>query len=133
METDDTVYIEFDEAVWLHFLLMWSWDEIHIGVDRRELIESALARPKQTAYYQNADIVQQAASLCFGLIKNHPWRGGNKRTATYLMRAFLLLNGFEVEYEVEEMVEMVLAVESDEWKVDEIQEWLRPRIIKTTE
>lgn len=98
METKEIVYIDFDEAVWLHFQLMWSWDEIHIGVDRSDLIESALARPKQTAFYQDADIVRQAASLCFGLIKNHPWRGGNKRTATYLMRSFLLINGIEVEY-----------------------------------
>lgn len=128
METEAIVYIEFDEAVWLHFELMWSWKEVHIGVDRRDLIESALARPKQTAFYQDADIVRQAASLCFGLIKNHPWRGGNKRTATYLMRSFLLLNGIEVEYEVDEMVEMVLAVEADEWKVDEIDAWLRVRV-----
>jgi death on curing protein len=129
LETKEVVYIEFDEALWLHFELMWSWDEIHIGVDRRDLIESALARPRQTAFYEDADIVRQAASLCFGFIKNHPWRGGNKRTATYLMRFFLLRNGFEVEYEVDDMVEMVLAVESDEWKVDEIEKWLRRRVI----
>lgn len=127
METNDVVYIDFEEALWLHFELMWSWDEIHIGVDRRDLIESALARPKQTAYYEEADIVRQAASLCFGFIKNHPWRGGNKRTATYLMRFFLLRNGFEVEYDVDDMIEMVLAVESDKWKVDEIENWLRVR------
>ncbi len=127
METNDVVYIDFEEALWLHFELMWSWDEIHIGVDRRDLIESGLARPKQTAYYEEADIVRQAASLCFGFIKNHPWRGGNKRTATYLMRFFLLRNGFEVEYDVDDMIEMVLAVESDKWKVDEIENWLRVR------
>ena len=108
---------------------MWVWDETHIGVDRRDLIESALARPRQTAFYQDADVVRQAASLCFGLIKNHPWRGGNKRTATYLMRSFLLINGIDLGYQVEEMIEMVLAVESNKWKVDEIDEWLRSRII----
>lgn len=133
METEKVVYIEFDEALWLHFELMWSWDEFHIGVDRRDLIESALARPKQTAFYEDADIIRQAASLCFGFIKNHPWRGGNKRTATYLMRFFLLRNGFEVEYEVRDMVEMVLAVESDRWKVDEIENWLRGRVIRQEE
>jgi len=126
--TDETIYIDYDDAIWLHFELMWSWDEIHIGVDRRDLIESALARPKQTANYQDADIIRQAASLCFGLIKNHPWRGGNKRTATYLMRTFLALNEVDFEYEVDEMVEMVLAVESGEWKVNEIDRWLRSRI-----
>lgn len=129
METEEIVYIDFDEAVWLHFELMWVWDETHIGVDRRDLIESALARPRQTAFYQDADVVRQAASLCFGLIKNHPWRGGNKRTATYLMRSFLLINGIDLGYQVEEMIEMVLAVESNKWKVDEIDEWLRSRII----
>ncbi len=75
-----------------------------------------------------ADIVRQAATLCFGLVKNHPWRGGNKRTATHLMRVFLILNGFNLNYEIEEMLEMVLAVEADKWKVDEIENWLRVRV-----
>jgi death on curing protein len=127
---EKVVYLEFDEAVWLHFELMWAWNETHIGVDKRDLIESALARPKQESHYTNADIVRQAATLCFGLVKNHPWRGGNKRTATYLMRVFLMLNGFDLDYEIEEMVEMVLAVESNQWKVDEIENWLRLRINK---
>ncbi len=114
MATDEIIYLEFDEAVWFHFELMWALDEKNIGVDKRDLVESALARPKQTAFYTNADIITQAATLCFGLIKNHPWRGGNKRTATYLMRIFLLANGFNLSYKIEDMLEMVLAVESDE-------------------
>jgi len=128
LATDEVVFIEFDEAVWLHFKLMWLWDETHIGVDKRDLIESALARPKQEAHYLNSDVVRQAATLCFGLVKNHPWRGGNKRTATHLMRVFLALNGHDLVYDTEDMVLMVLAVESDHWKVDEIENWLRPRI-----
>lgn len=130
MAIEDVIYLEFDEAVWLHFELMWAWNETHIGVDRRDLIESALARPKQASHYANADIIRQAATLCFGLIKNHPWRGGNKRTATYLMRIFLMLNDFDLKFEIEDMLEMVLAVESDKWKVDEIEDWLRPRARK---
>lgn len=114
----------------MHFQLMWAWNETYIGVDRRELIESALARPKHEAFYADADIVRQAATLCFGLVKNHPWRGGNKRTATFLMRAFLLRNGFDLEFEVEDMLEMVLSVESDIFNIDEIENWLRSRVIK---
>lgn len=107
---------------------MWDWGETRIGIDRRELVESALARPQQEANFAKSDVVRQAATLCFGLVKNHPWRGGNKRTATYLMRVFLMLNGFDLDYEVEDAVEMVLAVESDKWKVDEIESWLRSRV-----
>ena len=130
MATEETVYLEFDDAVWFHFRLMWEWKEIRFGIDRRDLLESALARPKQAAVYENADIIRQAATLCFGLIKNHPWLGGNKRTATYLMRIFLKSNGYQLKFEISEMIEMVLAVESDKWKVDEIENWLRERVEK---
>ena len=67
------------------------------------------------------------------MIKNHPWQGGNKRTATFLMRIFLRRNGFQLKYEISEMVELVLAVESDAWKVDEIENWLRNKIVKSRE
>jgi death-on-curing protein len=46
------------------------------------LIESVLARPQQAAAYENADLIRQAATLYFGLVKNHPWVGGNKRTSS---------------------------------------------------
>ena len=131
MATEKILYLEYDEAVWLHFRLMWEWNEIRFGIDRRELLESALARPKHTAFYENADVIRQAATLCFGLIKNHPWQGGNKRTATFLTRIFLSRNGYQLKYKISEIIEMVLAVESDAWKVDEIENWLRDRTTKT--
>ncbi len=128
MATEEIVYLEYDDAVWFHFELMWEWNETRIGVDRRGMIESALARPIHAGIYEDADIIRQAATLCFGLIKNHPWHGGNKRTATHLMRIFLAANGFDLIFTVDEMVEMALAVESDAWKVDEIEYWLLERI-----
>lgn len=105
MAIEETHYIESDEAVWLHFRLMWEWKEIRFGIDRRELLESALARPKHVAVYENADVIRQAATLCFGLIKNHPWLGGNKRTATFMMRIFLRRNGYILKYQIPEMLE----------------------------
>ncbi len=38
-----------------------------------------------------------------------------------------MLNGFDLDYEVEDLIEMVLAVEADKWKLDEIESWLRSR------
>ena len=74
-----------------HLDLMRDWNENRCGVDHRSLVESALARPRQAAAYENADIIRQAATLCFGLIKNHLWLGGNKRTATHITEAFLAI------------------------------------------
>lgn len=92
------------------------------------MLDSALARPRNAAIYENADIIRQAASLCFGLIKNHPWRGGNKRTASFLMDEFLIRNGFELTATSADLYEMVLAVEADHWKIDEIENWLWAKI-----
>lgn len=133
MEIDEFVYLSFDDAVWLHFDLMDDWNEVRYGLEFRELLDSALARPKHSAIYENADIIRQAASLCFGLIKNHPWKGGNKRTATHLMETFLELNGYRIKYKTREVLEMVLAVESDAWKVDEVENWLRQRFKRIEE
>lgn len=82
MTVDGISYIDYAEAVDLHFALMKLWGETRYGVESRDLIESALARPKHSVIYENADIFRQAATLLLGLIKNHPWNGGNKRTAT---------------------------------------------------
>lgn len=105
--------------------------EVHFGIDSRHLIESALARPQHSAYYEDADIVKQAATLYFGLIKNHPWLGGNKRTATAIVDEFLFRNGREINTEIADIVELVLAIESDHFRVDEIEQWLRARVIES--
>src|SRR5580765_6123375 len=110
-------------------MLMRWWRETYFGVDRRDMLESSLARARQAAAYEKADIVRQAASLCYGLVKNHPWLGGNKRTATHIMEVFLDINQLSLNAENSEIVELALKIESDEWKVDEIEEWLRNNIL----
>ena len=104
--------------------------ENRYGVDSRDLIDSALARPRHAAVYENADIIRQSATLLFGLIKNHPWLGGNKRTATTLLQRFLEKNGYRKNWTIAEQIELVLAVEADAWNVDEIETWLRERIVE---
>lgn len=99
--------------------------ETRYGVSDRSLVESALARPRLAANYENADLLRQAATLCYGLVKNHPWVGGNKRTATALVEYFLLRNGMEINASTNNWIEMTLAVESDEWKIEEIESWMR--------
>jgi death on curing protein len=120
-------YTSYSEAVAIHLLLMKLVGETRFGVDHRSLIESALARPQQAAAYENADIIRQTATLYFGLIKNHPWLGGNKRTATAVVDDFLERNHFEIRVSIKEIVSLVLAIESDDFGVDEIENWLRER------
>ena len=124
MAIDVTHYISVEAAICIHILLMREWRESHFGVDRKDLLESALNRPRHAENFVDADIPHQAATLCFGLIKNHPWIGGNKRTATFLMEIFLKLNNLILDATDEEIHKMALCVESDSWKVVDIERWL---------
>ena len=111
MAIENFVYLTVAEAVKFHVLYMRKVNEVRFGVFDKTLIESALARPQNAAAYENADLTRQAATLLFGLIKNHPWEGGNKRTATFLTNLFLKRNGWKIAAPTSELIEMVLAVE----------------------
>ena len=107
---------------------MKSFNETRCGLNSRAMLESALARPKHAAVYENADIIRQTATLYFGLVKNRIWRGGNKRTATVLIKQFLELNGCQPIWTLEDIMELGRKVDKGVWKVNEIENWLRERI-----
>ena len=130
MAIDEIIYLTYEDAVFIHFDQMQIVGETRFGVYDRNLIQSALARPQQAANYENADIVRQSATLYLGFIKNHPWLGGNKRTASAIVDAFLMFNGYEILSTKDETIELVLAIEADHFKVDEIENWLRARTVK---
>jgi len=128
LATEGISYLTYAEAVYLHIKLMRLLGETQYGVFDRALIESALARPRHAVAYEGADLIRQAATLCYGLIRNHPWVGGNKRTATALIDEFLFRNGVEISASILEILDLVLAVEADRWGVDDIDAWLRKHV-----
>ncbi|KKQ75419.1 MAG: hypothetical protein US96_C0011G0017 [Candidatus Woesebacteria bacterium GW2011_GWB1_38_5b] len=56
------------------------------------LLESSLASPRQAYEFTGADLTEQASLLFYSLIKNHPFRNGNKRIAVTALLIFLRLN-----------------------------------------
>ncbi|HEX8423185.1 MAG TPA: type II toxin-antitoxin system death-on-curing family toxin [Pyrinomonadaceae bacterium] len=129
MATEEVVYLSFAEAVLAHIELMRYLGETRYGVFDRTLVESTLARPQQAAAYESADLLTQAATLLYGLVKNHPWVGGNKRTATLLTQLFLRRNGFKIVATIDDILELVLAIESDQWQSSEIAIWLHSHVL----
>jgi death-on-curing protein len=122
---EDFRYLTLTEAVKFHILYMRRIGETRIGVFDKNLVDSALARPKHAAEYENADIYRQSATLCFGLIKNHPWQGGNKRTATFLTYLFLKRNGYKILAKTDNLIELCLNIEGGVWELEEIENWFR--------
>ena len=88
------VWIEASDVLMLHDRLI-SLDGGMEGLRDAALLESALARPQQLhAYADTSDIVDMAASYTAGLLQNHVFFDGNKRTGFVVGVLFLELNGF---------------------------------------
>ena len=92
------------------------------------LLESALARPRNAASYEGADIVRQAATLLYGLVRNHPFLDGNKRTAYVLTKAFLAINGRRLPPVPDDAFEMLIGVAEGGLDQSAIESWLREHV-----
>lgn len=66
------------------------------GLRDEGLLESGLARAENRAAYGKPDVADLAAAYAAGLIKNHPFVDGNKRTGYIAAELFLALNGYSL-------------------------------------
>jgi len=68
------------------------------GVRDLGLLESALARPKNLLAYSGhlPSLAQLAAAYAKGIVANHPFVDGKKRTAFIVSVTFLRLNGTDL-------------------------------------
>jgi death-on-curing protein len=100
------------------------------GVRDDKLLESALARLQQLYAYGDPipDVADLAASLAFGLARNHPFVDGNKRTAHVCYRVFLALNDVEFTASDEDKYVTMLALAEGTLKEKEFAAWLRSHL-----
>ena len=100
------------------------------GVRDEALLESALATQQPLFAYGDPppDLAALAASLAFGLARNHPFVDGNKRTAHVAYRVFLALNDAELEASSEEKYLHMLSLAEGSVTEAEFADWLRPRV-----
>ncbi len=107
-----------------------SVEQAQLALLNKDLLESALARPRNAAAYEDADIVRQAASLFWGIASNHAVNDGNKRTAVVMLRAFLNLNDHDLELSDDARFDLALAVADGHISVDEVETRLRPAVVR---
>ncbi len=106
----EPVWIDAREALILHERLLALYGGA-AGVRDAGLLQSALARPRQhAAYAEGADLIYLAALATAGVVKNHPFVDGNKRTGFLLGVLFLELNGYRFTARQEEAANAILAL-----------------------
>lgn len=101
------------------------------GVRDEALLASALARPQQLHAHGDPppDLAALAASLAFGLARNHPFVDGNKRTAAVACETFIVLNGGELVADDVALYPVYIALAEGSLPEADFAAWLRARIV----
>lgn len=101
------------------------------GMRDEGLLDSALARPQQRHAYGEPppDMADLAASLAYGLARNHPFVDGNKRTAAVLCEVFIELNGGQLVADDLELYPQYIGLAEGSLDETEFARWLRERIV----
>ena len=96
------------------------------GVRDENTLESALARPQQKWHYaENTDIPVLAAAYAFGLVRNHPYRDGNKRIGFLAMVTFLGINRYAFEATDADVVTQFVSLAAGDVSEDQLADWIR--------
>lgn len=98
------------------------------GVRDANGLASAIARAQQLAHYGAPDAAELAATLGFGIARNHPFIDGNKRTAFVAAELLLACNGFELTADDSACVLTMLGVAAGDITEADFATWLREHI-----
>jgi len=100
------------------------------GIRDEGLLSSALARPKSLFAYPKADLAALAAAYAFGIVRNHLFVDGNKRTCLVACRTFLLLNGKDLDATREEKYLTFMSLARGDISEADLAAWIRQRLVK---
>ena len=123
-------------------MTVWTWLDLDIalgihdrtlvlhggapGVRDEGLLQSALARPQQIAAYgEVVDAVSLATAYTGGILQNHPFIDGNKRTGFVLGVLFLELNDLVFFASEEDATRAVLSLSAGETREADYEIFLR--------
>lgn len=96
-----------------------------LGIRDESLLESALARPLNLWSYETPDLFRLAAAYTYGIVKNHPFVDGNKRTGYVIGGIFLERNGHSLNASEEEATAAIMALASSQLTEEAFALWLQ--------
>jgi death on curing protein len=124
------VWIDERDAIALHSRLL----ALHGGAEGlrdRGLLQSALARPQQQyAYAETSDIIDMATAYTAGIVRNHPFVDGNKRTGFVVGILFLELNGYRFAASEEDAAQAVLKLADRTFDEGDYNAFLRGNAVR---
>ena len=99
------------------------------GVRDENALESALARAQQKwSYGEERDLAVLASAYGYGLVRNHPYRDGNKRIGFLALATFLGINGYELDTADADVITTMLALAEGTLSEPQLAKWSRDHL-----
>ena len=113
MDNDSFIYLTTNQVITINtFQIKLYSPQEQVGVKEPGLLDSALNRPKQSLFGDDAypAIYEKSAALVESLAMNHSFFNGNKRTALASLIIFLRLNNFKWTMDVEKEQDFIVDI-----------------------
>lgn len=120
----EPAWITREECLAIHEMMLAQHGGL-AGVRDEGLLESALSKPQNLFAYAKPTHAEMAASYTAGIIINHPFLDGNKRTGFMVAAVFLEMNGHELTATEESVVENTLGLAAGKLKEKDYAAWLK--------
>ena len=119
----EPVWLDRDDALGIHDLMLAQFGGA-TGLRDSGLLDSSLDRPLNHIAYGEKSLHTLAALYAAGVVRNHPFVDGNKRTGFMLAATFLEVNGWELTASEESVVEMTRGLAAGSVSEEDYRIWL---------
>jgi death-on-curing protein len=99
------------------------------GLRSVDALEMGIARPLNKAAYGETDIFVLAAAYLHGIVRNHPFADGNKRTGYLAAFTFLYINDYLIDADNGQIITFVFDVASGAIDEDGATRFLRDHTV----
>jgi len=100
------------------------------GVRDQGLLDVSLARPRNKFAYGEDELAVLAAAYAFGIVRNHPFVDGNKRSAFVAAATFLAVNGVSLDVPEPEVVHVMRELAAGTLTEGALAGWIRAHTVK---
>lgn len=121
------IFLRKSEIVALHHQLIDAYGGSH-GTLNDGALESALVAAENRHYYENAGLVECAATYGWHLTQAHAFVDGNKRVGAGAMEVFLISNGFRIDASDGQLYELIMNVADSTATRQDVEAWLSSRL-----
>jgi len=120
----EPIWLDRADCIAIHELMLAQYGGAS-GLRSEALLESALGKPQNRFHYESGGLPVLAASYAAGIVLNHPFVDGNKRTGFMVAATFLEINGLQFTASEEAVVEATVALAAGAITEAGYGEWLK--------